>query len=539
MIVKSADQPELVEDLSFLADGQKEGQPPSADRLRQPLRTGFDKLREAGLWKQHLTALTAAILAVFLLFTRDAAAMVHQWWNSSTYGHCLFILPLVAWLVWQRRHEVVQVTPRAWVPGLAVLGLAAFGWLMGEAAGVAVIRHAALLGMVQAAILTVLGPAALRALLFPVFYLVFLIPVGDEIVPAMQTLTAKMTMALLNLANVPAQIDGVFITTPTGWFEVAEACAGVKFLIAMIAYGALVANVCFRSWRRRVAFMALCLAAPILANGVRAFGTIYAAHLTSVEAATGFDHLVYGWFFFAFVMLVVMAVSWRFFDRRIGDKWLMVVPQVVGKVRPVYAVALAAIGVVMLPLLWNSTVIAAGRHALPHAVALPEVAGWTRVPTMSGYPWVPRFDGADHRLFGRYRDAGGQQVDVAIALYGWQAEGRKIVGFGQGAIDPVSKWAWTSDVPAPPGGKAQRMIAPGRIVREAVTFYVLGGTATGDAMTVKLRTLQGRMLGGDQAAAVVIISSEGANRRAIDAFLTAMGPVEGQAKRLMTTARGR
>ena len=465
--------------------------------------------------------------------------MANQWWNSSTYGHCLFILPLVGWLVWQRRREVAQVDPRAWVPGLAILGMVAFGWLNGEAAGVALFRHVALVGMVQASVLTILGPAALRALLFPVFYLVFLIPFGDEFVAPMQTVTAKMTMGLLHLAQVPAHIDGVFITIPNGWFEVAEACAGVKFLIAMVAYGALVANVCFRSWRRRVVFMALCIVAPILANGVRAFGTIYAAHLTSVEAATGFDHIVYGWFFFAFVMLVVMAVSWRFFDRRSGDAWLAELPTVIGKSRPAYAIALAAVGVVLLPLLWNGTVIAAGRHPLPSRVALPDVAGWSRVSNSAGYPWTPRFDGADHQLLGRYRNAKGEEVDLAIALYGWQAEGRKIVGFGQGAIDPASKWAWSSDAPTPTGGKAEQMRAPGKVMREAVTFYVLGGGATGNAMTVKLRTLQSRLLGGDQSAAVLIVSAEGAQARpAIDAFLSAMGPVDTQANRLIATARG-
>ncbi len=491
------------------------------------------------LWRTHLAALAATVLAILILFARDVGDMANQWWNSSTYGHCLFILPLVAWLVWQRRHEVARVEPRAWLPGLAVLGGAAFAWLIGEAAGVALIRHAALVGMVQASVLTILGPAALRALLFPVFYLVFLIPFGDEFVAPMQTITAKMTMALLHLALVPAHIDGVFITIPNGWFEVAEACAGVKFLVAMIAYGALVANVCFRSQRRRTVFMVLCIVAPILANGLRAFGTIYAAHLTSVEAATGFDHIIYGWFFFAFVMLVVMAVSWRFFDRKIGNAWLTDVPQAVGKVRPAYALALATVGVVLLPLLWNGTIIAAGRHPLPNAIRLPAVAGWIIVPRTGGYPWVPRFDGADHMLLGRYHNAAGQQVDVGIALYGWQAEGRKIVGFGQGAINPDSKWAWSSDAPAAVGGKAQRMLAPGKIAREAVTFYVLGGGATGDAMTVKLRTLQARLLGGDPAAAVVIVSCEGPNRPAIDAFLTAMGPVDAQAHRLIKMARGK
>jgi exosortase A len=489
-------------------------------------------------WEAHLIALATAVLAILILFSRDLGDMANQWWNSSTYGHCLFIVPLIGWLIWQRRHEVALVEPRARLFGLAILGLAAFGWLIGEAAGVSVIRHAALVGMIQATVVTLLGIAAARALMFPIFYLVFLIPIGDEIVPAMQTLTARMTMVLLDLANVPAKLDGVFITTPTGWFEVAEACAGVKFLVAMIAYGALVANVCFRSWKRRAMFMLLCLAAPIIANGVRAFGTILAAHLTSVEAATGFDHIVYGWFFFAFVMLVVMGVSWRFFDRRIGDRWLDPIPAAVGEKRKPGTVALTIIGVVLLPLLWNGTVIAAGRHPLPYAVMLPEVDGWVRVPRSDGYPWAPRFDGADHKLIGRYRNPKGELIDLAIALYGWQAEGRKIVGFGQGAIDPDSSWSWSANVSAPAGGKGQRMLAPGKIEREAITFYVLGAGATGDALTVKLRTLQSRLLGGDQAAAVVIVSSEGPRRATIDAFLTNFGAIDVQAKRLIATARG-
>lgn len=41
------------------------------------------------------------------------------------------------------------------------------------------------------------------------------------------------------------------------------------------------------------------------------FGTIYAADLTSVEAATGFDHIVYGWMFFGIVMAAVLAIGWR------------------------------------------------------------------------------------------------------------------------------------------------------------------------------------------------------------------------------------
>ncbi len=493
-------------------------------------------------WRHHLTVLAAMVLTLIALFFADAAAMADQWWNSSTYQHCLFILPIVGWLIWQRRAELVPIAPAAWPPGLALVALGALMWLIGEAAGASLIRHSALVFMVQASVLAILGPNMGRAIAFPLFYLVFLVPFGDVFVPPLQMVTAAMCMALLHLFAIPAQIDGVFITIPNGWFEVAEACSGVKFLVAMVAYGALVANVCFKSWRRRVAFMALSIGAPILANGLRAFGTIYAAHLTSVEVATGFDHIVYGWFFFGFVMIFVMAIGWRFFDRKANTPWVSALPPLRFRAAKAIPVALAALGLALMPLLWNGTVIAAGRQALPHEIALPDVPGWQHA-LPAGYPWVARFDGADHRLYGRYVDQTGNSVDVAIALYGWQARGREIVGFGQGAADPGGKWKWAADAAAPPGGKAERLLAPGQLAREAITFYVQGGNATGNGTTVKLKTLQARLFGGDQGAAVVIVSAEDRAgqpaRPALDRFLNALGSPVALSARLFAVARGR
>jgi hypothetical protein len=55
---------------------------------------------------------------------------------------------------------------------------------------------------------------------------------------------------------------------------------------------------------------------------VRAWGTIYVAQSRGVEFAAGFDHIVYGWFFFALVMTALLGVSWRYFDRDANDRLL-------------------------------------------------------------------------------------------------------------------------------------------------------------------------------------------------------------------------
>jgi hypothetical protein len=66
-------------------------------------------------------------------------------------------------------------------------------------------------------------------------------------------------------------------------------------------------------------FLALCVLVPILANGVRAFATIYIAQFVGAERASGFDHIVYGWVFFALVVGAMLAGAWRWFEREPGD----------------------------------------------------------------------------------------------------------------------------------------------------------------------------------------------------------------------------
>ncbi|MEE9433606.1 MAG: exosortase A [Sphingorhabdus sp.] len=490
-----------------------------------------------GAWHRSLQFLAASWAALLLLFWRDTADMAEIWWNSSTFNHCLLILPILVWLVYQRKDELGQLTPKPWWPAIAWFGAGAGGWLLGEAAGVALARQAGLVMMLQGSAATLLGPQVTRGLLFPLFYMFFLVPAGEELVPALQTFTAKMCMFFLGLTGIPAHIDGIFITTPGGYFKVAEACSGVKFLVAMVAYGALVSNVCFKSWPRRAAFMALSIVVPIFANGLRAFGTIYIAEHTGIEFAASWDHVFYGWIFFAIVLVIVMAIGWRFFDRK-PDEAAFDPALLSGPVKGAssFRVAMPAMAAIAaLPLLWSALVM--NRPAeLPAHIDLPQVAGWEIVPYKPARDWKPRFDGASHYLFGRYHSAEGHDVDLFAVVYDRQQEGHEIVGFAQGAANPNSEWAWTEDMPAPANGRAERIKAPGPVVRDVLSFYRVNGTTTGSAMKVKIETLKARLLAGDQQAVGIILSSEYRDNRsprpALDKFLKDLGSIDKVADRM-------
>lgn len=482
-------------------------------------------------WRSALIRLGIAWVAILAAFARDALDMVAIWWDSSTFNHILLIPFILGWLVMQRTQELKRITPSLWWPGLLVMAAASGGWVLGEAAGVALARHLALVMLLQGSTLALLGPHVGRALLFPLGYAFFLVPVGEELVPPLQTITADISMLLLGWSGIPAHIEGVFISTPTALFRVAEACSGVKFLIAMVAYGVLVANVCFNSWPRRIGIVALSIVIPILANGVRAFGTIYIADLYGLDFAAGFDHVFYGWIFFAVVLILVMAIGWRFFDRQVTDPFLDPatadrLAQASRKLPPQDRLVIAGAALLLAAPLGWALMGLPDPAPLPARNSLPGIAGWQRVGYAPDTAWMPRAQGSDRRWIASYVRE-GQRVDVYAALFDGQSEGREITGYGQGALDPDGRWSWVEQGPAVADGKADIITGPGRVVRDVATFYRVGGVVTGSNLGIRLESLKARLLRQSQPAMILIVSAQrngdGAARPAIDALLRDAG----------------
>jgi exosortase A len=489
------------------------------------------RLDQRSMWHSALTRFSIACATILALFWRDAADMASIWWNSSTFNHCLLIIPILWWLVDQRKSELAKLDPKPWALPLIWIAAAASGWLLGDAAGVALARHLGLVMLLQGSVALLLGRAVTRGLLFPLFYLFFLVPFGEELVPALQTITAEMCMWLLGLTGIPAHIDGIYIATPTALFRVAEACSGVKFLVAMVALGALVSNLCFNSWLRRISFMAACVAIPIIANGLRAFATIYIAHHGSLDFAASFDHVVFGWVFFGIVIALVMAAGWPFFDRAADAQAIRAdeLAKVSGNaLKPVAALGGVA-AIVLLPLGW-STYIANRASPVPPQIHLPEVAGWTRVDYRPLHRWKPHFAEASHTLLGRYRNARGQEIDLYVAVYDRQSEGRELIGFGQGAAGGNSDWSWTESCNAPANARCERISAKGRSNREVISFYRVNGKSSGSAAAIKLATLKAKLLGGNQQAVAILVSAEQKGRDnprpAIDSFLNSIRDID-------------
>jgi exosortase A len=259
-----------------------------------------------------LACLAAGLLLLCALFHQEIAAAALVWSTSSAYGHCWLVLPIVAWLLWERRAAAVAYPPQPTAWPVFAAPLMAAAWLASDWLGIMEGRQLALLGFVELLLLAVLGTRLWWALSPALLYAVFLVPFGAFVTPALQNFTAGFIDFGLNLLGVPHVMDSFQIEIPEGRFYVAEACAGLRFLIASVAFGALYAVTMFRAGWRRVAFIAVACVVPVIANGIRALGIVYAGHLAGSAQAAAADHLIYGWVFFSLVILILALAGLPF-----------------------------------------------------------------------------------------------------------------------------------------------------------------------------------------------------------------------------------
>jgi len=342
------------------------------------------------------------------------------WEQSKTYQHCYLIVPISLWLVWQKKEQIQNTSIGiALLPALLVI-LPSLLWIVGRTAEIAFFEHIATVTSLQLIIWALIGNQLAKILAFPIIYLIFCIPFGDELIPFLQEVTAHLSVVMVRMSGVPVFREGLYLTIPNGKFEIAEACSGIRFLISSIALGTLFANVFFfKKWKFTLYVIFSCLF-PILANSIRAYGIIMIGYLSNMKYATGVDHLIYGWVFFAMVISMMFYFAWRFQDQ---SKWHTSFPAATWQ--PLHShsnriktsATIGCLTVLMLGVqLWQVS-IKSKEQPLIHTILLPQNA----TPILSS-SWGIRFPDAKQSRLLQTENKDAQFFTALYSLYQHKGE---------------------------------------------------------------------------------------------------------------------
>ena len=258
--------------------------------------------------------LAAVTVAVGLTFHEYLAWMVSQWWRDEYYSHG-FLIPIISgYLIWHQRERLAALPRRGSWWGLPVLVAGLLLHLVALRVGAHFPSGFALIAVLFGLILWLGGWPLGRALLFPVAFLVFMVPLArllvDYLALPMQLFSARGGGALARALGLPdVVVQGTTITTRDYTFEVAIPCSGLKSVIAMSALGALMAYLLQGPrWKRGLLFVAS-FPVAVVANLLRIFVTIVLGNSVGPALAEGFFHKASGAlvFVFAFAGLLLLG----------------------------------------------------------------------------------------------------------------------------------------------------------------------------------------------------------------------------------------
>ena len=495
-----------------------------------------DSSSTGGRWRLPLMFYVLSLVLLLALCWPTMWSMVEIWWRSETFAHGFLILPISLYLAWLKRDDLVALQPRPSMLGLAALALWSVAWLLGTLVDVQVVAQLGLIGMIIAVTWAVLGWPVVRAIMFPLGYLFFMVPIGEFLIPPMMEFTAEFSVKGIQFIGIPVYADGFFISLPSGDWSIVEGCSGVRYLIASIAVGTLYAYMFYYSWWRRFAFVLLAIGTPIIANGLRAIMIIMIGHYSDMKLATGVDHLLYGWLFFG---LVIMLMFW------VGSFWWDKTPEE----EPATELSAAERDASVNSYWWGLPLVLMVVMAAPLAMRviggsvggpLPQIpdpqagSGWTQLDRPLSN-WVADYkEPTATHLTSFERD--GVQVDVAVFYYRDQAQGAELVN-SQNYLVRQKHAVWQMRRAAP---TTIELDGDGMVVTQSVLrsrnlglltweWYWIDGRVTANDYVAKLLEAWTRLASPGQGGFALVLSTpvddqDALGHQALQSFVDTMWP---------------
>jgi exosortase len=241
--------------------------------------------------------------------------------RNDEYTYILLILPISAALIfleWRSLRTMLALSVGAGCAFLAAGALIACStpvWktLLPSDAQLSIRMIALMLSWIGAFVLC-LGSRASRKVLFPLCFLVGLVPfpqfVLDRMIALLQQWSAWAAHVLFAAVGVPVTQDGVLLTIPGLTVQVAQQCSSIRSSSMLLVTTMVLAQLLLRSPWRKALVIGLAVPLSVAKNGLRIFAIAMLGTRVDPGYLTGRFHHEGGIVFFAIALIVIFGLLW-------------------------------------------------------------------------------------------------------------------------------------------------------------------------------------------------------------------------------------
>lgn len=258
-------------------------------------------------------------LGLVALYVPTYVDLANGMWTSEEQGHGPLILAVVAWLIWSQKAVLIDTSSeRRPFAGWALLMLGLLLYVIGRSQDILLFEVGSPIPVLGGVLLISCGSKALRALWFPLIFIVFMVPLPGSVVDALtnplKRHVSEIAEFMLYHAGYPIARSGVTLTIGSYQLLVADACSGLHSLYSLSALGLLYLHLMkHQSMLRNGIIAAVILPVAFGANVVRVVFLVLVTYYLGDEAGQGFLHGFAG-----MVLFVVALLSLFLLDSLLG-----------------------------------------------------------------------------------------------------------------------------------------------------------------------------------------------------------------------------
>jgi len=264
-------------------------------------------LRGWGLW---LTLLMASFILAFIPVWKS---LILTWYDNDEYSHGFLVLPIFFYMVLQKREALASVSIRSTPWGIIIVIVSLLLYAIGHIGEIQTVASFSMVMTLVGATLYLYGWPVFKLMAFPLFLLLFMIPVPAQIYSTLtiplQLFVSKISAAISFSFGVPIFREGNVLFLPGQTLEVVQACSGLRSMMSLMMLTAVFGYLSLSSNLSRLMLFLFSVPAAIIVNVVRVSVMVFAFHLFNYDLTEGTAHTLFGLLIFLLSLALVVGMK--------------------------------------------------------------------------------------------------------------------------------------------------------------------------------------------------------------------------------------
>ena len=239
-----------------------------------------------------------------------------EWWGNDYYSHGLLIVPIAIYLAWRRiGHNQYQFSPQVGDNrGLILLFISLIAYLYFFSISAYFLAAFATIGLLGGLIWTFGGSKLLLLLLFPLGFLLLMIPLPfvEKATLPLALFTGLCSGTVVQKLGLDVLIVGSSVILPNTELIIGAQCSGINSMISLFALTTLVAYAVKGPWWGRLLLVAFSIPLAMLGNISRVVSLLFVARSYGANTAFTFYHDYSGIVAFLLILLLIIPLSKAF-----------------------------------------------------------------------------------------------------------------------------------------------------------------------------------------------------------------------------------